>query len=453
MGLKIAWGAVALSFAACEPARSPGGVRISIPSNATKFSLSNGLEVVLNEDHRAPFVALNLRYHVGGKDDPVEHAGLAHLYEHLMFCGSAHVARDDFLPTLDRLGARAHNGTTTRDYTEYFETVPANALDEALWLEADRMQTAVDHFDEATLAREKQIVDNEEKLKVENSALGNVSTFIAAALYPPGHPYRHLPMGTPETLRGVTLEDLHAFHDRYYGADNATLVLVGDFDSGVARRLIESYFGPAAPSKAPPPARRVAAVTASATKRIRVNAAVPYGAVRVTWPLPVPGQPGFYESWAGLTLAGWTVDSRAVERKLAESVSASFAPGRLSTTGEIRAVLAPGASADAFVELVSDVIHALSNATRLTYLPDLRSSVIGADVFLQEDLYARASRTQFYDEAYGDPNHVMPELRALDALESSRVIDAYGSLLAMDRALVTVVVADPQAPLAGAEAP
>lgn len=446
--------AIALVLAGCEPpARSAGGFRVDIPAHATHFTLANGLEVILAEDHRTPFVAVNVRYHVGAKDDPPQREGLAHLYEHLMFSGSAHVARDEFLPTLDRLGARAYNGATTRDDTDYFETVPSGALDAAIFLEADRMRTAFDKFDDATLAREKGVVDAERRLRVDDTALGGLSAIMADALYPPGHPYRHAAIGSPESVHAISLDDLRTFHDRYYGPDDATLVLVGDFDPAKARELVEKYFGPTIPTKSPPALRRLPPVLASSTPRIRVDANVSYSAVHVTWPLPARGQPGFYESWGALVLAGWTVGTRARERGLSSSVTSNFESDRLGTVGDIRATLLPGANADAFVDLVGEVIRSLSRASSLTYWPQLRSEVIGTDLFVQEDLGSRASRIQFYDESYGDPNHVMPELRTLDALSSSHLIDAYDALLAMDNALVTVIVPDPQAPLAGVRHP
>lgn len=241
---------VAVALVACTPAEqshAQGGVRISIQQTATTYSLANGLEVILVENHRTPFVAIHLRYHAGSKDDPAGREGLAHLYEHMTFGGSRHIARDDVLPSLERLGARSYNGTTSRDQTDYYETVPSGALEAALWLEADRMRTAADVFDDKLLAREKDVIQSERKLTVESATLGNVPAIVAEAFYPAGHPYRHLPMGTTDTVNATTLDELRAFHDRHYGSDNATLALVGDIDPARAKSLVENTSGPRCP--------------------------------------------------------------------------------------------------------------------------------------------------------------------------------------------------------------
>jgi hypothetical protein len=190
-------------------------------------------------------------------------------------------------------------------------------------------------------------------------------------------------------------------------------------------------------------------VTSAATKRIRVDANVSYGSVRVAWPLPPPGQPGYYESWAALVLATWTIDSQSAEKKVAHNVTSRFDAPRLGTIGEVRAQLDPGATPDAFLDIVASVIDGLGHARRLTYLPDLRSELIGSTVFSQEWLADRASRAQGYDAAYGDANYVMTELNKVGAMSSESVIDAYASFFPMDRALVTVIVPNPQAPIAG----
>ena len=446
----------AVLVAACTPAEqrpANGSVRISIQQTATTYSLANGLEVILVENHRTPFVALHLRYHAGSKDDPKGREGLAHLYEHMTFGGARHIARDDVLPSLERLGARSYNGTTSRDHTDYYETVPTGAMEAALWLEADRMRTAAEVFDDAMLAREKDIVQNERKMTIETAPLGDVPAIVADAFYPAGHPYHHVPIGTTEAVNATTLDELRAFHDRHYVPENATLALVGDFELARAKSLVEKYFGPAAAAKTSPPPRRFATITSAATRRIRVDANVSYGSVRVAWPLPPPGQPGYYESWAALVLATWTIDSRSVEKKVAHAVTSRFDPARLGTIGEVRAVLDPGATADAFIDIVTSVLDGLGRARHLTYLPDLRSELIGSTVFAQEWLTDRASRAQSYDEAYGDANYVMTELNKVGALSSENVTDAYSSFFPIERALVTVIVPNPQAPLAGRREP
>ncbi len=206
-----------------------------------KFTLSNGLEVVLHEDHTLPVVAVNVWYHVGSKNEEPGKTGFAHLFEHLMFEGSKHHNRSHFEP-LQKVGATL-NGSTTADRTNYWENVPSNYLELALWLEADRMGFLLDALDQKRFDIQREVVKNERRQNYENRPYGMASMLLQPQVFPSPHPYHWLTIGTPEDLDAATLEDAKAFFRRFYGPSNASLAIVGDFDSDQVKRLVEQYFG------------------------------------------------------------------------------------------------------------------------------------------------------------------------------------------------------------------
>jgi zinc protease len=218
-----------------------------------RFVLPNGLEVILHEDHRTPIVAVNVWYHVGSKDEPAGKNGFAHLFEHVMFQGSKHVAEDTFFKYLERAGASDRNGTTNTDRTNYFETVPSNELALALWLESDRMGWLLDHANQETFKSQRDVVKNERRQNYENAPYGLVIQFIREALYPKDHPYHLLTIGTPQDLDAATFEDVTAFFRTWYLPNNATLVVAGDIDPKAAKELITQYFGSVPRGRDPKP--------------------------------------------------------------------------------------------------------------------------------------------------------------------------------------------------------
>jgi zinc protease len=207
----------------------------------TKHTLSNGLDVLLHEDHACPIVAVNLWYHVGSKNEAPGHTGFAHLFEHLMFEGSQHYDRGYFQP-LQGAGA-ALNGSTNADRTNYWEVVPSNAVELALWMESDRMGYLLPALTEAKFSNQRDVVLNERRQNYENRPYGLASMALLAALFPPDHPYRWTTIGEIADLQAVQLDEVHAFFRRYYHPANASLALAGDFDSDEALTLVDRYFG------------------------------------------------------------------------------------------------------------------------------------------------------------------------------------------------------------------
>lgn len=223
---------------AAEPANAPRLPEIAFE----KYQLPNGLQVILHEDHSTPIVAVNVWYHVGSKNERPGRTGFAHLFEHMMFQGSQHYDKDYFGP-LQQAGGQL-NGSTNMDRTNYWETVPSNYLETALWMESDRMGFLVPAMSQEKLDNQRDVVRNERRQSYENRPYGLVYEVLLAGSYPPDHPYSWPTIGSMADLAAASREDVADFFRRYYHPANASLCLAGDFDPATARRLIEKYFGP-----------------------------------------------------------------------------------------------------------------------------------------------------------------------------------------------------------------
>ncbi|MFL5585237.1 MAG: M16 family metallopeptidase [Gemmatimonadaceae bacterium] len=206
-----------------------------------RYTLPNGLEVILHEDHSTPIVAVDTWYHVGSGDEQVGRTGFAHLFEHIMFMGSEHVAVGAFDQLLESAGAN-NNGSTTEDRTNYYETLPSNALALALWLDADRMGFLLPTMDLAKVNLQRDVVKNERRQRVDNVPYGRADEIILAALYPKSHPYSWPVIGSMADLSAASLTDVQNFFKTYYAPNNATLTIAGDFDPATVKKLVAQYF-------------------------------------------------------------------------------------------------------------------------------------------------------------------------------------------------------------------
>lgn len=206
------------------------------------FLLPNGLFVTLSEDHTAPIVAVNLWYHVGSANERPGRTGFAHLFEHMLFQGSADVEANEHFELVQRAGGTL-NGSTWLERTNYFETVPSNQLELALWLEANRMGKLLPAMTQAKLDNQRDVVMNERRWSMDNQPYGSWLERLPALCFPPDHPFHHSLMGSMEDLAAATLDDVAQFFATYYTPDNAVLSIAGDFEQGEAKRLVEKHFG------------------------------------------------------------------------------------------------------------------------------------------------------------------------------------------------------------------
>jgi len=207
------------------------------------FRLDNGLFVTLSEDHTAPIVAVNLWYHVGSANERAGRTGLAHLFEHMLFQGSASVGANEHFELVQRAGGTL-NGSTWLDRTNYYETVPSNQLELALWLEANRMGYLLPAMTQQKLDTQRDVVQNERRWSMDNQPYGTWWERLPALCFPPTHPFHHSLIGSMSDLDAASLQDIEQFFTTYYTPDNAVLSIAGDFDREEARRLVERHFGP-----------------------------------------------------------------------------------------------------------------------------------------------------------------------------------------------------------------
>jgi len=214
--------------------------------------LANGLRLIISEDHLAPVVAVNVWYNVGSKHEVPGKTGFAHLFEHVMFQGSKHVAKAEHMSLVQGAGGTM-NGTTWLDRTNYFETMPSHQLELALWLEADRMGTLLDALNQENLDNQRSVVKNEKRSSYDNRPYGAWFHKLQEHLFPPDHPYHHSTIGSMEDLDAASLEDVAAFFRTYYAPNNAVLSVVGDVDPAQARAWVERYFGQIPANRAIPP--------------------------------------------------------------------------------------------------------------------------------------------------------------------------------------------------------
>src|SRR4051812_10593433 len=265
--------ACALTTSSAQNRSAPAAVADIPKIPVDTYTLGNGLKVMLSEEHRLPMVAVNLWYHVGPANEAAGRTGFAHLFEHMMFQCSKHVPCDSHLKLLEAAGASDLNGTTDYDRTNYFETVPTNQLELALWLESDRMGYLLDKVDQAALSNQQDVVRNERRQSVENQPYGMAEETLVQSLYPKGHPYYGNVIGSHEDIQAVKLEDVKGFFKQYYAPNNAAIAIVGDFDPAQTKRLVQKYFGTLKRGPAVPPIK-AAAPTITAERRKTVPSRV-----------------------------------------------------------------------------------------------------------------------------------------------------------------------------------
>jgi zinc protease len=327
-----------------------------------KYTLPNGLVVILSEDHRLPLVSTNIWYHVGPANELPGRTGFAHLFEHMMFEGSKHVPGNSHIRYLEAAGASDLNGTTDFDRTNYFETLPSNQLELALWLESDRMGYLPDRLDQASLTNQQDVVRNERRQSIENSPYGIVEEGVFHELYPKGHPYYADVMGSHADIQAAKLEDVRNFFKLYYAPNNASLAIVGDFDPVEAKKLVDKYFGPL---KRGAPVPKITAVTPpiTAERRKVIHDQVELPRVYMAWLTPPIFKPGDAEADLASIILGGGKSSRlykklVYEKQIALDVSASQNSLILGSMFEIVVTARPGHTAEEMEKAIDEELAA-----------------------------------------------------------------------------------------------
>ena len=314
-----------------------------------KYTLPNGLDVILRQDRRLPVVAVDLWYHVGPANEDKGRTGFAHLFEHMMFQCSKHVPCDQHFQLLEAAGASDVNGTTDFDRTNYFETVPSNQLELALWLESDRMGYLLDKVDQAALANQQDVVRNERRESVENQPYGLAEEAMVQLLYPPGHPYYGNVIGSHEDIQAAKLEDVQRFFRQYYAPNNASLAIVGDIDVAQTKALVQKYFGTLRRGPAVPPIKATTPKIATERRKV-VPSRVELPRVYMAWITPAFYKPGDADADIAATLLGGGRSSRlykklVYEQQIAQDVSAQQYSLVLGSIFQIQVTARPGRTA------------------------------------------------------------------------------------------------------------
>ena len=336
-----------------------------------KFTLPNGLRVIVHEDRKIPVVAVNVWYHVGSKDERPGKTGFAHLFEHLMFNGTENYNNEYFGP-FQQVGATDMNGTTNSDRTNYFENVPTPALDLALWMESDRMGHLLGVVNEEKLNEQRGVVQNE-KRQGENQPYGRVFLQASKSTFPVGHPYSWTTIGSLEDLNAATLEDVQTWFKTYYGPNNAVLSLAGDINADEAKAIVTKYFGDIPPGPSPIKKKKWIAKRSGEKREIMYDR-VPNTRIYKVWNTPEIGSPehSHFELMASLLTGGKNsslYQELVYKRRLATSVSAFYYDRELAGQFWIAIDLAKGQSLAeleaALDDTLSEFIKRGPNAKRL----------------------------------------------------------------------------------------
>jgi zinc protease len=343
---------------------SPAAAENMMPTiKFEKYTLPNGLDVILSEDHRLPLVAVNIWYHVGPANELPGRTGFAHLFEHMMFEGSKHVPGNSHIRYLEAAGASDLNGTTDFDRTNYFETLPSNQLELALWLESDRMGYLPDVLDQASLTNQQDVVRNERRQSVENAPYGIVEEGMFHELFPKGHPYYADVIGSHADIQAAKLEDVRNFFKQYYAPNNASLAIVGDIDPAQAKQLVAKYFGPL---KRGPAVPKITVKTPPITseRRAVIHDHVELPRVYEAWLTSPIFKPGDADADLTSAILGGGHSSRlykklVYEKQIALDVSASQESLTLGSVFEIVATARPGHTAEELQKAIDEELDKL----------------------------------------------------------------------------------------------
>src|SRR5579864_7241208 len=389
-----------------------------------KYKLQNGLEVILSEDHRLPLVTVNIWYHVGPMYEKPGRTGFAHLFEHMMFQGSKNVGEKAHFRYLEAAGASDINGTTDFDRTNYFETLPSNQLELALWLESDRMGFLLETLDGPKLANQRDVVRNERRQSTENSPYGLPEEAMFQALYPAPHPYHGVVIGSHADIEAAKLDDVREFFRQYYTPNNATIAIVGDFDSATARSMVEKYFGPI-PSG--PPVPRVDAKTypIPQEKRLTVSDEVELPRVYMLWLTPPYFAPGDADADMLAHVLGSGKSSRlykklVYELQIAQDVDAGRYPTKLGSAFYLQATCKPGVTPEKLEQAINQELAALrKDGPTAQEVEMARNSIQSALVFRLQRMGGIANLLNQYNHYLGDPGKFEWDLQRYDAVNTA----------------------------------
>jgi zinc protease len=429
-------------------AHAAAAPEIDIP--VERYTLPSGLEVLLHQDNRVPLVAVNLWVHVGSGDEQAGKSGFAHLFEHMMFQGAKHIGEDVHFDVLREAGATGVNGTTNSDRTNYYEVVPSNQLETALWLESDRVGFLLDMLNDKSLANQRDVVRNERRQRYDNVPYGKARFVVAEALYPVGHPYRYLTIGKHEELEAASIGDVKSFFQKWYAPRNVTLAIGGDIDIEATKIMIAKWFA-SLPSPASKP-QHVAPQPARLMKTVRHQVADPFARLtRIQWSWHSPARLTSEDLAMGvvadvLGAPGWGRLYRrlVVDEPLAQEVSVSQWGKGFQGQFDIAVTLKPGSSQARVEAIVAEELAAIQTVTRTITAAELNRSRVNTEaqmVFALDDLMTRVDTVQSFNHYTGDASGLGGYLTSLRALTPERVKTVSSILLTFPHVVVVTTPA------------
>ncbi len=403
---------------------------IEVP--ATAFTLPNGLDVIVHEDHSAPVVSVNVWYHVGSGREAAGRRGFAHLFEHMMFQGSEHVGDDQHFKYVQEAGGTL-NGSTNTDRTNYYETVPANYLELALWLEADRMGWLLPSMSQAKLDNQRDVVKNERRQNYENRPYGMASIRMGEMLYPDDHPYHWPTIGYQEDLTNASLADVQQFFRTWYAPNNASLAIAGDVNTAEVKKLVEKYFGDI-PRGEPIPDPTPRPTHLDADRRAVLEDRVTLARLDIAWPT--------VEAWNAdeaplemlATILGQGKTSRLYQRlvykeQAAQSASAFSSNRELAGTFQVSVTARDSSSLSQMErEVYQEIARLAKDGPTAEELEAAKNGVESSFVFRLASTLGKADRLNSYNTMRGTPNLFNQDLarsRAVTAADIKRVAGQY----------------------------
>ena len=415
------------------------------PIEFSEFTLANGLRVIVHEDHSTPIVAVNIWYHVGSKNEVPGRTGFAHLFEHLMFQGAKHYDKDYFGPLQEAGGVL--NGSTNTDRTNYWEVVPSNFLELALWLESDRMGYLPDAMTKEKLDNQRDVVKNEKRQNYDNRPYGQVQAKIAEAMYPPDHPYHWLTIGSLDDLTAASMDDVKDFFRRFYTPNNASLVIAGDVTPADARKLVEKYFGPL---KRGPEATKVKAVQPALKENMRVTVEdrVSLPRIYMTW----HSSPQYTQDEAALDTASEILTSGkgsrlykslVYEKQIAQDVSAFNNAREIAGQFQIVVTAKPGKSLEELEKAVNDEIEKLKSeapsAEEMNRAFNARESSLIYGMQTVGGFGGKSDQLNLYATYLGKPNYFQQDIERYAHVTADDVKRVTNTYLTDKRLVLTVM--------------
>jgi zinc protease len=399
-----------------------------------KYTLPNGLEVILVEDHKLPVTAVNLWYHVGPANEEPGLTGFAHLFEHMMFAATKHMPRGLADRLLEGAGATDSNGSTDFDRTNYYDTVPSNQLELALWIHSDRMGYLLDVLDQTALSNQQDVVRNERRQSVENRPYGIVEEGLYHLLFPKAHPYYATVIGSHADIQAAKLADIKQFFTRYYGPNNASLVIAGDIDKASTKAMVAKYFGS---FKRGPALPKLDVVTPpiGAERRAVVADRVELPRVMMGWLTPPAYQPGDAELSLAAQILGGGKASRlyktlVYDKQIAQEVGAAQSSNALTSMFIVDVTARPGHDAAEIEAAIDAELQALrADGPTQKELERARNTIETAMLSQIEKIGGAglANQLNHYNQYLGDPGYLgkdIERLRRVSVADIRRVLQA-----------------------------